>query len=146
MISYHLNGGYRRSCVAYSTATCYQSVSQDLGCGWCYTGADCERRRGRYTWSFDVHSAGSCCRATFRLASYGVLPVISNYTDIRDLRRIIATAYDTSFRQDLGRGWCYAGADCERRRGGYTWCSDVHSASCFCRAAKCSCAGYGVLQ
>ena len=94
-----LDGGDPLSCTDFVdigdlwsgiTDTCaagYRSGSQDLILGWCYTGADCEGRRGRHTWCLDVHNAGSCCNATTGCcAGYGVLPVIADCMDIGDRR------------------------------------------------------------
>ena len=119
MIADGVDVGDRWSGVTYTSAASYRSGSQDLILGWCYTGADCEGRRGRHTGCLDVHNAGRCCYATTgRCAGYVVLPMISDGMDIGDRRSGIADTCAAGYRtvrQDLGCGWCYAGADGERR-------------------------------
>ena len=94
--------------VTDARAASYRSGSQGLILGWCYTGADCEGRRGRHTGCLDVHNAGRCCYATTgRCAGYVVLPMISDGMDIGDVWSGIAFTSAAGYRtvcQDLIRG------------------------------------------
>jgi hypothetical protein len=44
MIAYEMDAGDRRIGIAVTSAAGYRSFRQDLICGWCYAGADGERR------------------------------------------------------------------------------------------------------
>ena len=110
----------------------------------------CRDREGqvRYiTRLSDVHNPGSCCCATkVGGAGYGVDPVIAVDMDTGyDGCCVASTTGNYSAIQDLLSGWCYAGADREGPRGGYTWCLYVHNAGRCCRATTGRCAGYSVL-